>query len=89
MLPRLADLGIIENGYTGIADGLLNHINSSLVETEGQYPSIKAYEGPEETLKYILPRVGEAVAWKAALLSEFIIRQRDLHPELFPGKKME
>ena len=78
MLPFLANVGIIEKDYHNIALDLLTHIESNLLESEGIYPSIKPYEGPREIIGFILPRVGEASAWKGALLAEFILEQNEL-----------
>jgi len=68
MLPFLVELGVISIAdYHKFSSGVLMHVEQCLLNAKD-----KPYEGPDEILKYILPRVGEASAWKGALLSEFI-----------------
>ncbi len=76
MLPLLSSLGVITEDYHAISEGLLIHIDHDLLQGEGSVTSIQPYEGPDEILRYILPRVGESSAWKGALLAEFILNQR-------------
>ena len=72
MLPLLAELGVEENGHK-ISAGLLLHIERSLLQGKAAITSIKPYESSNDVLRWILPRVGEASAWKGALLAEFVL----------------
>jgi len=73
MLPFLVELGVISIAdYHKFSSGVLMHVEQCLLNAKDCPTTIKPYEGPDEILKYILPRVGEASAWKGALLSEFI-----------------
>ena len=77
MLPLLVDLGIASReDYHRISNGILIHVERKLLQDTDSATSIKPYEGPDAVLKWILPRVGEASAWKGALLAEFILSRR-------------
>ncbi|MDH7500153.1 MAG: hypothetical protein QHH30_07185 [candidate division NC10 bacterium] len=72
-LPLLSSLGVINQDDRAIAEEILIHIQNHLLEKEGTIPAIKPYEGPVEVLRYILPRVGESVAWKGGCLSSLVL----------------
>jgi hypothetical protein len=73
-LPHLADLAIEGPEYNAFSSGICAHIESALLEQKGSHPAIRAYEGTSEELRFILPRVGEATAWKGALLADIVLR---------------
>jgi hypothetical protein len=73
LLPLLAGLGIIEEDYRRISTGFCAHIERNLLHGHAFPTSIRPYEGAQESMGFILPRVGEASAWKGALLAEFLI----------------
>jgi len=73
-LPLLVELDVVNKcDYHKISSGILVHVEQHLFNSKDYPTSIKPYEGPDEILRYILPRVGEASAWKGALLAEFIL----------------
>jgi hypothetical protein len=71
-LPYLVRAGVGEGPFGDLAARLLDHIATHLLEPEGSFPSVRAYEGPVEVLRNILPRVGESAAWKGACLARFV-----------------
>jgi len=70
-LPYLYQLGL-EPEAPSICRDLLLHIERHLLQDQSCLTTIKPYEGPPSVLRWILPRVGEASAWKAALLAGLI-----------------
>lgn len=76
MTPILTRLNVVnEEDGRHICDGILLHIEDRLLQSARSPTCIKPYEGPDEVLKWILPRVGEASAWKGALLAEYMLCQ--------------
>lgn len=76
MLPTLTRFDVVsEEDCRRICNGMLLHIESCLLQDTTFPTCIKPYEGPDEVLKWILPRVGEASAWKGALLAEYMLVQ--------------
>jgi len=73
-LPILTRLSIIaESECKKVANGILIHIEKRLLDGQRFATSISPYEGADHIIRFILPRVGEASAWKGALLSEFAL----------------
>jgi hypothetical protein len=72
-LPVVVGLRIVSPREAGrVADGLVRHVERYLVGGS-EFPTVIApYEGPRDVLRWMLPRVGEASAWKGALLAEFL-----------------
>jgi hypothetical protein len=78
MLPILFRLGVVsEEDKLCISNGLLAHVDQCLLQGDDYSTSIKPYEGPDDVLKWMLPRVGEASAWKGALLAEYILNHQE------------
>ncbi len=72
-LPVVVGLGIVSATEAGrVADGIVRHVESRLVGGHDFPTVISPYEGPRDVLRWMLPRVGEASAWKGALLAEFL-----------------
>lgn len=87
MLPSLVRLGFMAPAEAErTARGILKHVEHALLGN-GAYPTaIAPYEGPNEVLRLVLPRVGEASAWKAALLAEFILGG-PVSAEVYPRRR--
>jgi|GEM_PF-1723974 len=73
-LPLLSELKVIDLDDRAMAEKILIHVQNNLLEEEGTIPAIRPYEGPVEILRYILPRVGESVAWKGGCLSPLVLK---------------
>lgn len=71
VLPLLERFGFVED-CEYISEGILNHVAQKLLDNIQFKTSIRPYEGSDTIVKYILPRVGEASAWKGALLADFL-----------------
>ncbi len=73
-MPRLTALGILGQAeYSGLAEGLLAHIDSTLIAEPGRTPCIAPCEGPPEVVRNVLPMFEQSVAWKGRLAAEVIL----------------
>jgi hypothetical protein len=73
-LPILTCLGITtEEECQRLSKGILVHVEERLLDGQRFSTSVLPYEGPDRIIRFVLPRVGEASAWKGALLAEYVL----------------
>jgi hypothetical protein len=73
-MPRLTVLGILDEAECrGLAEGLLAHIDTTLIAEPGRAPCITPCEGPPEVVRNVLPMFEQSVAWKGRLAAEVIL----------------